>query len=160
MKRSAPIARMPFKAKVRPLEPRPIKTISDDYTIRPRAPTLRRDDGKARMVVAVPKQNYLRDKDYLRWVASLPCAHCGVEGRSQAAHSDDNGAGGKGIGLKSSDKTVYPACAPTLGNPGCHWLIGSSGVFKKDERRELESAYSQKTWGSWLKSRRIGTPLS
>lgn len=150
MKRSTPLKRTPFKAKGWPFPPKPVKTISDDYTPRPRMPALRRDDGKARMVVPVPKRDYLRDKDYLRWVASLPCAHCGIEGRSQAAHSDDNGVGGKGMSIKACDSTAYPACAPTTGDPGCHWRIGSSGAWTKAERHAIETEYATRTRAAWV----------
>jgi hypothetical protein len=149
MKRNKPLARTGFQSKSWPFPPKPVKTISDDYTLRPRTPALRRDDGKARMVVPVPKRDYLRDKDYLRWVATLPCAHCGIEGRSQAAHSDDNGAGGKGMGIKACDSTAYPACAPTPGDPGCHARIGSSGLWPKETRRAMEREYASRTRATW-----------
>lgn len=115
------------------------------YQPRPRTPALRRDDGKARMVVSVPKSEPVRDRDYLRWVASLPCAHCQVEGYSQAAHGDE----GKGMAIKSSDDTAYPACGPRPMEPGCHWLIGTSGTFTREERRALESQYGKQTRALW-----------
>lgn len=95
-----------------------------------------------------PKSKYLRSESYRRWTAAQPCAHCRVQGYSQAAHSDDNGAGGKGLGLKACDSTIYPACGPHpvgggLLTPGCHWTIGSSGHFTKRERRELEAKYAE-----------------
>jgi hypothetical protein len=91
------------------------------------------------------KAKALRDKTYLRWVASLPCAHCGIVGYSQAAHSDQ----GKGMGIKSGDDTCYPACGPHyqrgLVVSGCHWEIGTSGHLSKEERRELEAKYAEQT---------------
>ena len=115
------------------------------YTPKPRAVAV--PDGKARMVVPLPKANPLRDESYRRWVASLPCAHCGVEGFSQAAHGDQ----GKGMGIKAGDDTCYPACGPhPVGRnarlyPGCHWQIGTSGVYSKAHRRELEGQYAAQT---------------
>jgi hypothetical protein len=147
MKRSTPLKRTGFKPKGWPFELRPVKTI--EYTPRPRAAAVAISDGKARMVVPVPKRQYVRDKDYLRWVASLPCAHCGIEGRSQAAHSDDNGAAGKGMGIKACDSTAYPACAPTPGDQGCHARIGSSGLWPKETRRAMERDYAQRTRAKW-----------
>jgi len=147
MKRTKPMQRSAIKPKGWPFEPRPVKTTT--YTPRPRAAAVAISDGKARMVVQVPKQAYVRDGAYLRWVASLPCAHCGIEGQSQAAHSDDNGAGGKGMGIKASDDTAYPACAPRPGDPGCHWRIGSSGAWSKAERHALERQYATNTWTVW-----------
>ena len=128
--------------------PRPAKTI--DYTPRPRAPAVAVSDGKARAVVAVPKRVYIRDEGYRRWVASRPCAHCGVQGYSQAAHSDDNGAGGKGLALKASDDTCYPACGTRPGEPGCHWILGSSGTYTRAARHALEAGYAQATRAAWL----------
>lgn len=146
MKRSAPMKRTGFKRQGLP--PRPVKTI--DYSPRPRDAAVSRHDGKARMVVPVPKRIYVRDRDYRSWVASLDCMHCGISGYSQCAHSDDNGAGAKGMGIKSSDDTSYPACGPHprpdgSTDPGCHWLIGTSGRIPKAERRALEATYSAKT---------------
>lgn len=128
---------------------RPVKEIGAGYTVRPRAVAVAVRDESARMVVPVPKADYVRDKDYLRWVASLPCAHCGREGRSQAAHSDDNGAGGKGMGIKACDSTAYPACADEPGRRGCHWLIGSSGLFTKVLRHRMEELYAERTRKLW-----------
>ena len=134
-----------FKRKAPP--PRPCKVI--DYEPRPRAAAVAVADTRARMVVQVPKRDYLRDEHYRRWVAAQPCAHCGIVGFSQCAHSDDNGAGGKGLGIKASDDTCYPACGPHGNDPGCHWRIGSSGTWTKDERRALEAIYAENTRAKW-----------
>ena len=87
-------------------------------------------------VVASPKAVLLRSKTYRQRVAELPCFHCGIEGRSQAAHSDEL----KGMGMKSSDDTCYPLCGPAPGHPGCHYLIGTAGLFNKEDRRRFEKA--------------------
>lgn len=76
----------------------------------------------------------MRDEQYRRLVAQLPCYYCGIEGRTQAAHADK----GKGLGIKSSDLTCYPLCGPTTGDPGCHYRIGSGGFFDKEARRSFE----------------------
>ena len=109
------------------------------YTPRPRAVAV--STGEARMSVPIPKENQLRDESYRRLVASLPCAHCGRPGPSQAAHADM----GKGMGIKSSDATCYPLCADAPGRRGCHALIGSDGMFSRDQRRALEARYAEKT---------------
>lgn len=96
----------------------------------------------------VPKRQYVRDKDYRRWVASLSCAHCGSQGYSQAAHAD-SGTEGKGLGIKATDSACYPACGPRPGIPGCHWLIGTSGQIPKEQRRELEAGYVAQTQEQW-----------
>ena len=84
---------------------------------------------------AQPKTTLLRSKPYRQRVAALPCFNCGVEGLSQAAHSDE----GKGLALKTSDDTCYPLCGPTPGNPGCHYRIGTAGMFSRDDRRKFEN---------------------
>lgn len=129
--------RTPFKRKI-PALPQGRQC---DYAPRPRAVAVAIHDGKARMVVPVPKANRLRSEDYRRLVASLPCAHCGIVGFSQCAHGDE----GKGLSIKSSDDTCYPACCPRPGEPGCHHLIGASGQYTRDERRELEQRYAAQT---------------
>ena len=121
-------------------QPKPAKQI--DYTPRPREFVLRKPDGKDRATVPVPKLNYARDEAYRRLVAALPCAHCGKSAPSQVAHAD---SAGKGMALKPSDYDVMPLCAPTPGRPGCHWLIGTSGMFTKGQRRALEAGYVLKT---------------
>ena len=91
---------------------------------------------------AYPKQHLTRDKAYRMRVAALPCAHCGKPGPSQCAHSD---SAGKGMGIKPSDLDTYPACADSPGRRGCHSLIGSSGMFTKEQRRTLEAEYVRQT---------------
>lgn len=99
-----------------------------------------------------PKENPVRSDAYRRYVASLPCYRCGIEGYSQAAHADE----GKGLGMKTSDLTCYPACGPHDGKPGCHHDIGTAGM-DREERRELEkkaAAWTQEklieqSWGDY-----------
>jgi hypothetical protein len=110
------------------------------YTPKPRAPAVA-VAGPARATVAVPKLRPVRDEAYRRAVAALPCAHCGIEGHSQAAHGDE----GKGMAIKASDDTCYPACGPRPGEPGCHWLIGTSGKYTQKDRRTLERLYAAET---------------
>lgn len=121
--------------------PAPREAKQCTYVPRPRAVAVAICDGKTRMSVPLPKGKPLRDANYLRRVAALPCAHCGIEGFSQAAHGDQ----GKGMAIKSSDDTAYPACGPRPGEPGCHYLIGTSGTFTRDERRALEQRYAAAT---------------
>ena len=56
----------------------------------------------------------VRDADYRRLVAALPCILCRCVGHSQAAH----GNRGKGIGMKTCDLTCFPAC--TVSGNDCH----------------------------------------
>ena len=87
-------------------------------------------------VVTIAKDALVRSEKYRRLVALLPCAHCGIDGHSQAAHADM----GKGAHIKSDDRTCYPACAPRPdGAIGCHTLIGATGTFTREARRALEA---------------------
>lgn len=88
-----------------------------------------------------PKSKPVRSEAYRRAVAGLRCWHCNRWGHSQAAHGD----AGKGMGMKACDLTCYPACGPNGGTPGCHYLIGSTGQFTRDERRELEQRAAAET---------------
>jgi hypothetical protein len=90
---------------------------------------------------AAPKDAPVRHEGYRRLVASLPCVHCFVFGYSQAAHGDQ----GKGMGIKSDDRTCYPACGPHDGSPGCHWFIGTSGQIPREIRRAMERDYAART---------------
>lgn len=110
------------------------------YTPRPRAQAVA-VAGPARAIISLPKKPPVRDPAYLRQVATLPCAHCGKAGPSQAAHADE----GKGMGIKACDLTAWPACADRPGHEGCHTLIGSTGKFKREHRRYLEAKYAAAT---------------
>ena len=123
--------------------PPPRPATQSTYTPRPRAAAVAISDGKARMVVPVPKRTYYRSKAYRQAVACLSCAHCGVEGYSQAAHSDAS-SDGKGKSIKACDSTCYPACADRPGVVGCHTLLGAAGM-DRDERRALEARYAAET---------------
>ena len=80
------------------------------------------------------KARPVRSPAYRRWVASLPCGLCGVEGFSQAAHQNQ----GKGLSMKVCDLLTFPACAPHWGMPGCHWQIDTSFQMTREQRREIE----------------------
>lgn len=81
-----------------------------------------------------PKLKVVRSVLYRWYVAQLPCWLCGVSGHSQAAHADQ----GKGGMFKTCDTTCFPACATHDGLPGCHFTIGTSGTYSREERRALE----------------------
>jgi hypothetical protein len=149
--------RSPF-GNTKPKPRRPAKQWTADELPGPRVPgqVLRIDDGKARMVVPIPKHTYLRSEPYKRWVASLACAHCGRPGPSQAAHSD-RGADGKGMGIKAGDDSLWPGCADSPGRQGCHSIVGSTGTFKREHAQAVAAAHIAKTkaeaiaTGNWPK---------
>lgn len=129
-----------FKAKQ---PPRPARQWTADELPGARVPAqpLRIPDGKARMVVPLPKDQPYRSEAYRRLVAALPCAHCQRPGPSQCAHGDE----GKGMAIKASDLTCFPLCADGPGRRGCHSLIGASGAFTREQRRTLEQTYAAQT---------------
>lgn len=97
-------------------------------------------------VRSAPKDNPIQHEGYMAIVRKMRCIHCGVPNYSQFAHADWNGkGGGKGGSIKSDCRRGYPACGPRPGIPGCHYLIGSTGTFKKADRHELEAGYGQQT---------------
>lgn len=51
-------------------------------------------------------------KAYRQWVASLPCACCGLEGATQAAHYQGLRSHfyGRGKGIKANDLYLAPLC--------------------------------------------------
>jgi hypothetical protein len=87
---------------------------------------------------SVEKAKPVRSLAYRRLIAAMPCAMCGIAGYTQACHADE----GKGLAMKACDLTCWPGCGPHDGLPGCHWIVGTSGRFKRDVRRELESAFA------------------
>lgn len=84
-----------------------------------------------------PKASIVRSKPHLRWIASLPCFACGIEGFSQAAHPNF----GKGLGMKTSDLDAFPLCAPHWGLVGCHQQHDLCIDMSRDERRAAEARY-------------------
>lgn len=93
---------------------------------------------------AVPKFRYWRSEKYLRWVASQPCCGCGIEGRSQAAHSNQ-AKHGKGRSIKASDEFTFPLCTTFGGRMGCHEAHDLCWDMTRDERDELEDEYIKRT---------------
>lgn len=148
MKRAAPMKRSGFKPK---LPPRPCK-VYEVFTPRPRAAAVPRADGKARMVVPVPKHAPIQHEGYMKAVRGLPCYRCGIVGFTQFCHADE----GKGAALKTDCRRGWPGCGPHLvGNrmvPGCHYEVGSTGALGKAARRAFEEAAGQATRAAILSS--------
>lgn len=68
-------------------------------------------------------------------MAQLPCQHCGIDGQTQAAHT--NWGGGKGRGIKADDNLTAALCQ------SCHMEIDSGAKLSRQQRQEM-----------WLKSHR------
>lgn len=90
---------------------------------------------------AVPKAPPVRAPAYLRWIATLPCIVCGIEGYTQAAHQNKD----RGLGQKSSDLDCFPLCCTRPGHMGHHMEHDLLIDMTLDQRRELETMYTRKT---------------
>lgn len=88
-----------------------------------------------------PKIKPVRDEQYRRLVAALPCVNCGVEGHSQAAHPNY----GKGGRTKTDDTACFPLCCDRPGVRGGHSLLDQGGEITKRERRLVEQMWSEQT---------------
>ena len=86
------------------------------------------------------KPTRIKDEKYRRWVASLPCIRCGIEGYSQCAHRC-----GAGMGTKASDYESFPLCAGRMATYGCHYEHDHCVGITVDERRRREDEYVART---------------
>jgi len=85
------------------------------------------------------KFQYFRSKKHLKNVASLPCQHCGLEGQTQAAHSN-MAVHGKGRGIKASDVFAAALCF------ACHHDLDGGHSLTKDQKQKMFFAALKKTW--------------
>ena len=86
----------------------------------------------------ISKFYYFRSKKHLKNVASLPCQVCGLEGSTQAAHSNQ-AKHGKGRGIKASDEYTAALCFKH------HFLIDQGQSLTKEERVDMWDKAHQKT---------------
>ena len=91
----------------------------------------------------VEKAAPVRSEAYRRAVASLPCAHCGIEGYSQHAHEND----GKGARLKVDDRRAMPLCCSRPGIEGCHVAFDQYRLVPggRDAHADLGRALAEQT---------------
>jgi hypothetical protein len=69
----------------------------------------------------------VRDDGYKAWIRTLPCCACGVEGRSEAAHTGSDG----GMSMKASDYSCVPLCADChTQSPEAYHRIGKRAFEK------------------------------
>jgi hypothetical protein len=86
---------------------------------------------------ARPKFNYVRSEPYRRYVASQACFACGIEGQSQACHSNQ-AKHGKGRSIKASDVFTWPLCVRH------HREHDHCLEMTKSERDAIEDEYIQR----------------
>jgi hypothetical protein len=89
-------------------------------------------------MTAIPKFGYLRSKEHLKNVASLACQHCGIEGQTQAAHSNW-AEHGKGRSIKASDEFTAALCQT------CHAELDQGSHLTKEQRRQMWDRAFKKT---------------
>lgn len=90
-----------------------------------------------------PKESVVRSEKYRRLVALLPCANCGLHDRSQAAHPPPTGKG-----IKQSDLSCFPLCAPSFLSKGCHGPFDRYELFSREE-----TLYLAMKWGAQTRAR-------
>ena len=152
MKRSS------FKPKGFP--PGPAKQV--DYEPRPRAAAVAVHDGKARMVVPVPKFHYVRDERLRSMCQSMACQNCGRAGpESGVTWAHSNWAiHGKGKSIKASD--VYVAALCWL----CHSMLDQGSAWTEAQKLMVWSQAHVKTIatatheGTWPVGIPIPTPTT
>jgi hypothetical protein len=92
-------------------------------------------------VASIQKSEPVRSEAYRRLVAALPCAACGLEGRSQCAHCND----GKAKGRKNCDLDAMPLCADQPGRAGCHSLFDAYKLLTGGREAHVEQG---RAWAS------------
>ena len=85
------------------------------------------------------KFQYWRSKQHLKNVASLPCQNCGLEGQTQAAHSNLS-IHGKGRSIKASDEYTVALCFV------CHHDLDAGHRLTKDEKQQMYFNALRNTW--------------
>ena len=75
-----------------------------------------------------PRKGPARDEGYKDWIRTLACCGCGVEGRSEAAHTGTDG----GMSMKASDYSCVPLC------PDCH--TQAPGAYQRIGKRAFEQS--------------------
>ncbi|MCT6719446.1 hypothetical protein [Acidovorax sp. K2F] len=145
MKRSAPLTRAVFKSRAlgptiglcrdQRLEERAARALA---SATPRASVMACATAYA---APIAKECAATSEAYRRAVASLPCAACGIYGYSQHAHGNE----GKGLGLKTDDRTGVPLCCARPGEEGCHIKFDQYRLLPggRDAHRE-----AMRTWGA------------
>jgi len=102
--------------------------------------------------MSYPKFKYWRSKQHLKNVASLPCQHCGIEGYTQAAHSN-MAIHGKGRGIKASDEFTVALCS------NCHHTLDAGNNLTKEEKQQMWWNAFRNTWLELLDRNLVVTNL-
>jgi len=80
-----------------------------------------------------------RDRAYLAWIREMPCIACGVEDRSEAAHTGRDG----GMSMKASDYSCVPLCSDCHTQaPGAYHRVGKR-AFEQRHRLSFAQVVSR-----------------
>lgn len=90
------------------------------------------------------KFKYWRSKKHLANVASLPCQNCGLEGQTQAAHSNLS-IHGKGRSIKASDEFTAALCF------ACHHDLDAGHRLTKKQKEKMFFDALDSTWFELMK---------
>ena len=85
------------------------------------------------------KFQYWRSRKHLQNVATLPCQHCGLDGQTQAAHSN-MAVHGKGRGIKASDVFAAALCF------ACHHDLDAGHSLTKEQKQKMFFDALKSTW--------------
>ena len=81
-----------------------------------------------RQATSSTRKGPLRDEAYKAWIREMPCIACGIEGRSEAAHTGTDG----GMSMKASDYSVVPLCGDCHTQaPGAYHRVGKRAFEEK-----------------------------
>ncbi len=144
MMRRTPLKRTPFQGRARQHAAQDREQRLTERAARmaaqacPRAAVMAPAAGAA---APMAKQGALHSEAYRRAVAGLPCAHCRVQGYSQHAHANE----GKGVGLKTDDRTGFPLCCARPGIEGCHTAFDQYRLLPGGREAHRAAA---RTWGA------------
>ena len=134
------LKRTGFKHQMRPKSEPNADRVRATPTVTPgafRAPEPVASAPAARVEKAAP----VRSEALRRAVASLPCASCGIYGYSQHAHGNQ----GKGLSLKTDDRTGVPLCCARPGEEGCHTKFDQYRLLPGGREAHREA---MRTWGA------------
>jgi hypothetical protein len=97
-------------------------------------------------LIGIPKPQTFRSEKLRRAVATLPCQACGLEGSTQAAHSNQ----GKGGAIKASDARIAALCVR------CHTELDQGKTMCKADRRAFEDEMILRTYVALMEAGLIG----
>lgn len=96
-----------------------------------------------------------RSEALRRAVSELPCQCCGIQGYTQAAHSNLY-EHGKGRGMKASDAAIMALCADRPGVIGCHTKLDRYIDITRAQAVELTHKWIASTYIALVQQGLVG----